>query len=401
MPIRVIHSPLRRNPDEHAPIGCRFCKVQRPMDLAVTSRPPRIDKTHGPTWDADFSLALFNRTGKFHIGRDVLQEHPARFGRTYFWRYPAAKPPSGLTARMLGKLEAIERKWRLSGQLGTMRAGRSARPMLHFDPLTVLHRDLESCDMIVCHDLGPLTHPDLFPDGTKAAYGAAFERIAHSQARLIFVSQATAREHQRMFGPARFRRVIYPPIRDAVRSGYVEVVQGLPERFLLSVGSIGRRKNQRRAIEAFTATGLAEAGIGFVICGAHEPGAEEIIDLSRNIRGVTCLHFVADAQLRWLYQNAVGFVLPSLLEGFGMPVAEAMQNGLVPIVSRDSVLEEVAGDCGIAVDPLSVESIAAGMIACIDQSPANTAERRSRMADQLARFSAENFHDGWAEALAS
>ena len=73
------------------------------------------------------------------------------------------------------------------------------------------------------------------------------------------------------------------------------------------------------------------------------------------------LGYVSDAQLRWLYKEASAFVLPSLLEGFGMPALEAALHGLVPIISRDSALAEAVNGLAIHVDPLSVSDIGEAM----------------------------------------
>jgi glycosyltransferase involved in cell wall biosynthesis len=115
--------------------------------------------------------------------------------------------------------------------------------------------------------------------------------------------------------------------------------------------------------------------------------------------GVVLLGFVTDLELNWLYENAAGFVLPSLLEGFGVPVAEAVARGLAPLVSADSVLHEVAGDGALLVDPTDTAQIAAGMRALVEMTKAEADERHVALVASLAKFSPEVFEQSWRDAI--
>ncbi len=118
-------------------------------------------------------------------------------------------------------------------------------------------------------------------------------------------------------------------VRPGVVSGAVEQYPSIDRPFLLTVGALERRKNHLRVIEAYAKSGLHARGISYVFCGARGIGAEEILKKAAETPGVKALGFVTEPQLRWLYLNAAGFVLPSLLEGFGLPPIEAAQRGLV------------------------------------------------------------------------
>jgi glycosyltransferase involved in cell wall biosynthesis len=184
-----------------------------------------------------------------------------------------------------------------------------------------------------------------------------------------------------------------------MKDGTLRAVDGVPRNYFLTVGSIGARKNQMRSIEAFGASGLAKAGYAYVICGGPEPGAEPVVDMARRTPGVVLPGYVDDAELRWLYRNAAGFVLPSLLEGFGLPAAEAIYYGLVPLLSKGGALQEVAGESAIYVDPLDVADIAAGMVMLAGLSR----EERDRRVEQsllsIDRFSSEAAAAKWRAAL--
>ena len=150
-------------------------------------------------------------------------------------------------------------------------------------------------------------------------------------------------------------------VRTGSLAGHPEAFPGIEPPFFLTVGALEKRKNQGTAIEAFERHGFAQRDVSYILCGARGEGAEEIVATAARTSGVKVLGYVSDAQLRWLYKEASGFVLPSLLEGFGMPALEAAFHGLVPIISRDSALAEAVNGLGIQVDPLSVSDIGEAM----------------------------------------
>jgi len=116
--------------------------------------------------------------------------------------------------------------------------------------MTVLGWHVASHDAVLCHDLGPLTHPELFAPSVTALYERVYARIAERQPRMAFVSQASKAAFQRLYGTGSPATVIYPPIRTGVAGGAQHAVDGVEGLFLLTVGSIGRRKNQLASIRA-------------------------------------------------------------------------------------------------------------------------------------------------------
>lgn len=358
----------------------------------------RADRPTAP-WQVDFSLALFNRSGKYQIGREIIAHNAELIAQIWYWRVTAPHPPEGLSARIIGKAEHIEHGWRR----GRGRS-REARPAdghrwLHLDPLSLIHRPPREGDLVVVHDLGPLTHPHLFSSATIAAYPFAYQTLRESGATAVFVSRDSQRQFARLYGDGQKGQVIYPPVAPRLHEGEVVRPKGAGDKFLLTVGAVGERKNQLRSIEAFAQSGLAEQGYQYLLCGGREPGFAKVVERACEVEGVKVLPFVSNAELRWLYQNASGFVLASQLEGFGMPVAEAMAFGLVPVISRGTVMEEVAGEAAICVDPKDTGEIAAAMRAAAHMSPASLAARQSAMAKQIGRFSAAAFQSSWRALL--
>ena len=352
--------------------------------------------------DVEFSLALHDKTGKYFIGRDLIAANADRIVRQLYWRSASPAPPGGLTARVIGRLLAIEVAARVKSRVFARVAPRlrPPRPVLHMDPFMVLLHRLRAGDIVLCHDIGPLTHPDLFAAPVVAAYHKAYAEIAAAAPHMVFVSRASQVAFHARHGDAfSSSRVICPAIRVEVGEGPRTPVTGVGSRYLLTVGSVGARKNQARAIEAFARSGLASEGFEYVLCGGREPGFEAVAQSAQRTPGVRLLDYQDDGRLNWLYDHAAGFVLPSLLEGFGLPVAEAAARGLVPIVSAGGVLEEVAGASALAVDPLDADAIAAAMRQLAVMPPDETGDRRQALARAVARFSSDAFARGWREAI--
>jgi glycosyltransferase involved in cell wall biosynthesis len=133
------------------------------------------------------------------------------------------------------------------------------------------------------------------------------------------------------------------------------------EPMILFVGAIQRRKNIARLVEAFEQTAPRWR---LVLAGASGFGAEEAlerIDASFRKNDIQVLGYVPDSLLEELYRRASIFAFPSLDEGFGMPVLDAMARGVPVLTSNISALPEVAGDAALVVNPLDATSIADGL----------------------------------------
>lgn len=348
--------------------------------------------------DVDFSLAIHNRTGKYFIGEELLSFADLPLGKTYYWWQAADAPLEGLYGRVIGRLQ----HWQILGKtvggpFGWLPCRVPKRPLLHLDPFTVPTTKLRPIDAVLIHDLGPLTHPSLFPDDVCAIYRHIYEEIARVGPHLVFVSHTSRKEFETLYPAAlpRSSRIIHPPIRPGIGVGEATAVAEVEPPFLVTVGSVGRRKNQVRSIAAYARSGLAERGVRYVICGGREPGYEVVEEIARSTPGVQLLSYVSDAELRWLYSQASGFVLMSLLEGFGMPVGEAVRHRLIPLVSRGGVLREVAGDGALEADPDDIMEIAARMAALVDMQADERRERLARLEVTIERFDIAHFHKGW------
>ena len=214
------------------------------------------------------------------------------------------------------------------------------------------------------------TFHDLFVmsgDYSTPAFRARFTEQARTAAEqsdlIITVSHFTARQVEQFLKvePAKIR-----VIHHGVRPARVPVSPTNRERMILFVGAIQRRKNVARLVEAFERT---PAGYKLALAGSFGFGAEEVlarIQASSRRQDVQVLGYVSDAALHDLYQRASIFAFPSLDEGFGMPLLDAMAHGVAVLTSNVSALPEVSGDAALLVDPADASSITEGLCKLIE-----------------------------------
>jgi glycosyltransferase involved in cell wall biosynthesis len=350
--------------------------------------------------DVEFSLALNNRTGKYFVCRELLDSIRDIVGQTRYWRTTRRILPSGFEARVLGRLLTEEirarARWRFANVIPRMS---SQGPVIFTDPLEVLLYDLKGYDLVVCHDMGPLTHPHFYDGWVENAYKKAFAEIAQVKPHLAFVSASSKAEYEGIWGAAYTRaQIVYPSLRIEASHGPETPLPNIQPPFLLTVGAVGSRKNQEGAITAFGRAQLAAAGWTYVVCGGPEPGFENVKICAGSTPGVVLTGYVSDAQLRWLYVNAEGFVLPSHLEGFGVPAAEAISRGLVPLVGRGGALEEISGQSAILVDPEDTDSISAGLIQLTSMTQVEKDIRLANLRAHIQMFTPIATQRGWQAA---
>jgi glycosyltransferase involved in cell wall biosynthesis len=228
--------------------------------------------------------------------------------------------------------------------------------------------------VVTVHDLAVLRYPEAFPTWTRL-YGRTWLRPTLRRARrLIAVSEFTRRETVELTGVDPGRIDVVPNAVDPIFVAEGPEVAG---DYVLAVGTLEPRKNLERVIEA-----ARSLGAELRVVGARGWGG---VDASGD--GVRWLGRVPDDELAALYRGAACLVYPSLYEGFGIPVAEAMACGTPVVTSTGSAMAEVAGDSAVLVDPLDVDAIAAGI---------GEAVRRRQALVTLGRERASRFT--WAAA---
>ncbi|HEX7975697.1 MAG TPA: glycosyltransferase family 1 protein [Anaerolineales bacterium] len=237
-----------------------------------------------------------------------------------------------------------------------------------------------SSQVMTLHDLSVIDHPEWFRPNFATWYAYLLPRLAWRVRRVITDSQFSRdRILSALDLPPDRVNVIYPGVDrkkfwpqpagqvDRVRARY-----GLPARYVLCVATHEPRKNLPRLLQAWQraqAGGRAAAQAGLVIAGGlgtvfRRPGLGARPELKgagykSTGSGVRWLGYVPDEDLPALYSGALVFALPSLYEGFGLPVLEAMACGTPVVTACGTGLPEAAGEAGLLVDPLNVDEIAA------------------------------------------
>jgi glycosyltransferase involved in cell wall biosynthesis len=140
---------------------------------------------------------------------------------------------------------------------------------------------------------------------------------------------------------------------------------GIHQPYFLFVGTLEPRKNLERLIQAYALLPKAQRDqLSFVVAGGKGWGDLDLLALLKKSdleESVKLLGYVDEQQLATLYANARFLAMPSIYEGFGLPLVEAMQYGTPVLTSDSGCLAEIAGDAGVLVDPLSIESISHGI----------------------------------------
>ena len=278
-------------------------------------------------------------------------------------------------------------------------AARSARLDLLHGPVNVNPLFSACPSVVTIHDLSFMRYPQAFPRLKRAYLRSQVQLSVRAARRVIAISRATQHDLVTLFGvdPARID-VVYNGVDAAFSPAPAQEVEefrarrGLPARYILHLGTLEPRKNLTRLVQAFArikAQETASPDLKLVLAGGkgwfYDSLFAEVARLG--LEGeVLFPGYVDDADLVWWYRAATAFAYPSLMEGFGLPVLEAMACGAPTVTSNASSLPEVAGDAALLVDPGDVDALAAAL-ARILQEPALAAELRHRGLAQAARFS--------------
>jgi glycosyltransferase involved in cell wall biosynthesis len=242
-------------------------------------------------------------------------------------------------------------------------------------------------NLYTVHDVIPLLHPELTHiDGRR--YRRLLGRLSESATRFIAVSETARSEIIAAVGCPRSFVVDCGLAVDATPADLSDLPAGLtPDGFLLICGTVERRKNIAIALAAYRRSGVT---MPLVVAGPDGWGAEEIAGEIAITPGAIRLPYLDRAAMHALIGHARAVVMPSLAEGFGLPVAEAMALG-VPVATSDrGALAETAGDAALAFDPADMPDIATalGRLAGDDAARAALAAAGLRNAERFtpARF---------------
>ncbi len=287
--------------------------------------------------DAPAELTLFSSrervpglTGRYEA---VLSPHRHEVANKLLW-FPAVESSSGLAAILYPYWPPPPRR------------RRGAPPTAFF-----------------VHDLAFRLRPDEVPWQQRAYLGTVLPPALRNAAAVFVPSLATEADLLAGYPIAGLAgRVHVIPEGPTPLPAAGALPEGLEPGFVLAVGTLEARKNYRRLVAAHA--GLADAP---PLVFAGRPGWNG--DRAPEGAGVRVLGHVDDATLASLYRHASILAFPSLYEGFGIPLLDAMSSGVPALVGDRGALPELAGDAALTVDAESVEAIAAGLRRLLAEAP--------------------------------
>jgi len=248
--------------------------------------------------------------------------------------------------------------------------------------------------IVTVHDLSFLLFPRGFR-GWNRRYLRALTGLSVRRARrVVAVSESTRQDLVRLYGldPGRVDVVhngvdaAFRPLPAAEVAAF-RARKGLPERFLLFVGTLEPRKNIVRLVEAYAR--LPEPRVPLILVGGKGWFYEEILVRVEELEladEVWFVGYVPAEELPYWYNAAEVLAYPSLYEGFGLPALEAMACGTPVVTSSTSSLPEVVGQAGVMVEPTDVAALAAALRQVLDDAALRDRMRTAGLA-QAARFS--------------
>jgi exopolysaccharide biosynthesis WecB/TagA/CpsF family protein len=258
--------------------------------------------------------------------------------------------------------------------------------------------------LVTVHDLGYEHFPEAHTAAQRRYLQLSTRYHARAATRIAADSAATRRDLVNLYGanPAKIEVVplgvdhaTFRPITDPNHLAAARERYSTGERFLLYIGTLQPRKNLPRLVRAFASIARDFPDVTLVLAGGqgwlNDDLQEEIETLGLSGR-VRRPGYVEEADLPALLSAAEALVFPSLFEGFGLPVLEAMACGTPVLTSNTSSLPEVAGHAAILVDPTSEQQIADGMRLLLTQ-PALRAALRERGLAQAQHFTWERTAD--------
>jgi glycosyltransferase involved in cell wall biosynthesis len=254
--------------------------------------------------------------------------------------------------------------------------------------------------VLTVHDIGFETYPELYDKKYLFWFRSLIPRSCERADHIIAVSEFTRRDLIRKYHlpPGKIAVTYcgiggqYRPMDEGEARRRVLQRYGIADPFILYVGNLQPRKNLRNLIRAFSRLRRRHSVYKLVLAGQK---AFEYAEIFRSVRdtgledSVFFPGYVSSTDLPLLYAAAAVFVYPSIFEGFGLPVIEAMACGAPTITSHGSSLEEVAGDGAELVDPLDVDQIHHAMERVLLDSNFR-ADLRERGLRRAAAFTSRN-----------
>ena len=228
----------------------------------------------------------------------------------------------------------------------------------------LLHPPRSTCLTATIHDLTCWLMPELHTTASVRGNQEFAERVLKPATAVIAISESTRQDAIRILGLAPEKiTVIYNGVAPEYFGAAAKPPAGLAKPYILFVGTIEPRKNVATLLDAYQALPHAERE-AFDLVVAGPPGWKDsatVARLRKPVAGIHYLGYVPESELPGLTAGATILAYPSLYEGFGLPVAQAMAAGVPVITSNVSSLPEITGDAALHVDPRSAPAWSAAL----------------------------------------
>lgn len=236
--------------------------------------------------------------------------------------------------------------------------------------------------VVTVHDLTPLVFPDHFPRGLRGEIKWQIQRLALKGVKAIIADSECSKKDVAKFTGISEEKIFvvylaagegFKKVQSSSASWQIKVQSlrkkyNLPEKFALYVGDVAWNKNLPRLVEAVKKINISLVMVGKALVEKdferNNPWNQDLVKIWKLCEGdekVIRLGFTPTQDLMMIYNLATVFTMPSIYEGFGLPILEAMSCGCPVVTTKESSLPEVAGSAALYVDAFSVESIARGI----------------------------------------
>ena len=340
----------------------------------------------------DAKRIFHNNTGLGNYGRDIVRILTDNPGFQHFYLFNTKK--SNLENKVaLQKATIVYPKgwfwkafpslWRLFGQWKQINVdsidvfhGLSGELPLQFGAKRIPR-------VVTIHDVIFLSHPQYYNFFDRIIYRLKFQYAIKHADRIVAISEQTKRDLIRYLKANQSKiSVIYQGCNDVYKKTYSESDKdavrkkfNLPKTFILNVGTIQARKNVLSLVKAIHGTGFP-----LVLVGQEKGYAKQVheyIDQNGMGQQVLFIKNITSAELARLYQCATVFCYPSLCEGFGIPIIEALYSKLPVITTRNGCFPEAAGPDSMFIDPVNISEIRQSL-----EHLFNNPDQREQMAEK-------------------
>jgi glycosyltransferase involved in cell wall biosynthesis len=256
--------------------------------------------------------------------------------------------------------------------------------------------------VVTVHDLTPIVFPKAFPRGIKGEIKWQMQRFALKRADAIITDSESSKKDIRKYTGVKENKiyVVYLAAGEEFRQmangkwqAELREKYNLPEKFVLYVGDVTWNKNLPRLIDAVKKTQIPLVMVGKSLVSEDydksnpwNADLNRVNTLARGDGNIIRVGFISMDELVQIYNLATVFAMPSLYEGFGLPILEAMACGCPVVTSKEGSIPEVAGNAAFYIDGYDVESIATGIKRVLDDQKLQK-ELSEKSLENAKRFS--------------